>query len=140
MCCCTKYNTGTKIGDQFFHHRNAGFQIVCREHLSFIKYDNTVGYIMQFSAFRRLICKQGLEKLHIGSHHYRFVPVLRCKLHRLQFFRAFIINIIMIFQDILISQYLSEHFCVLFNNTCIRNHINNTVHMILYRMLKSKCQ
>ena len=43
-------------------------------------------------------------------------------------------DIAMIFQHILISQYFTENSSILFNNTGIWNHINNSIHMMFYCM------
>ena len=43
-------------------------------------------------------------------------------------------DIAMIFQHILISQYFTENSSILFNNTGIWNHINNSIHMVFYCM------
>ena len=66
-----------------------------------------------------------IQKLDVRGYDYRFLPVFCCKLHILQFLIIVTNYIAVILQYIILPQNVFKYLCILLNNRCKRNHINN---------------
>ena len=149
--CRTQYSCAAIIGHQFAYTADTRPQIRLREHLRFIKDEDTIGNIMYLAAPAGLGRKEGFKKLHIRRHNDGRIPVFSRQLFAVQAIIFFfvivnsivifiVIDIHMMFDDVTILQDIAENISSLFNNRRIRDDINNPLFLILYSMFQGKSQ
>ena len=125
---------------QLFQCLQAGSQKIQRHHLSLIKNDDTVCYIVQFAAFGCPVSIKRFPELLIGSDYDGSIPVFRRQLHPPchGLFHIVIVHIAVALQHISLSQKILKYFRCLFNDGHIGNDINNPSLVILHSLLHGK--
>ena len=129
---------------QFPNGPHTGRQIVHRQHLGFVKNDDTIGNIVKLAASRGPVRVERFKKLYAGGNNDRSIPVFRGET---QFLCLSVVvpllvkaDIGMIFQHIFRSHDCAKDLSGLFDDAGIGDNIDHTAQPMLDGMLERKRQ